>query len=499
MSKRIRTLGVIKRAYIAGFFAIATPVTTLCLSWSPSALAQEGEAVRQFGSAAGQIVNAAQDLAASGQFSGAISKLGEAIALPDLTPFERSTTYSILAQYKFEMDDMPGAISAFENAIKAGGLSSKESSDFERQIALLHIRNEQYVMGAAKLESWAQKTGARDPKTTEYIMQAWIQAERYQKALPWAEKWFSAAAPKERRHFDLMNFLLHNSNLNGRQADLIKQMIMRWPDDRSLWDSWISLLAQDGREKDAFEVNKMLYLSGNLTSESEIKKIVEYYQYYEMPFQAGQIMEKEMNAGRIQVNASNLVRLSELFRQAREYERALPILEKAAQASKTGKSWARYGEALYNEGQCESAETVLKTSMDLGYDRGKSWMFVANCWYERGQTEKRPVCHRGVVVDRDGNKKIKLNEQALASFRKVPTSAKTYGAAQKWIDFVTTENKSFDNRCEEEWNILIDLCMMKIESGYKMSIITGKFELAEEDQHCMEFKDMYDKKYRRSL
>lgn len=470
----------------------ATFVTTATFTVAAEAQAVEG---RQFGSAAGQMVNDAQTLAASNQFGAAIGKLNEAISLPDLNAYERSTIYSVMGQYYYQQDNTAQAISNFENAINAGGLLPNESDSLDGNIAQLMIGNGQYVQGAQRLEAWVRRTGNTDPKFNEYIMQAWVQSEQFNQALPYAEKWFNSANPKERKHFDLLNFIYNDLGMQGRQADIIKEMIVRWPDDQNLWDSWISLLANGGREKDAFEVNKMRYLAGAMTSENDIKKIVEYYQYYEMPFQAAVIFEREMNAGRISKNANNLVRLSELFRQAREYKRALPILEQAANASGLSKSWAQYGEALYNQGICNDAETALKKAMDLGYDRGKSWMLIANCRYEDGQKEERPSCEGTTPEQRLASAKVKKNELALAAFRKVPATARDYRSAQKWIDFVSNENKSYEFRCEEKAQLRKDLCMIKIENSYKLEIIRGAFILADDDQYCMEYKDEYDEKY----
>lgn len=484
----------IARFTAASLIALSASVVTTA-TFVASAQAQEPVEGRQFGSAAGQMVNDAQTLAQSDQFGAAISKLNEAIAIPNLNAYERSTVYTMLGHYYYEQDNVSQAIANNRNAINAGGLMPNENTSLEKNIAQLLIANGQYVEGAQALEAWVRKTGDRDPKNTTYIMQAWVQAEQYRQALPWAEQWFNAASPKERKHFDLLNFIYNDLGMQGRQADIIKEMIVRWPEDATLWENWISLLAQGGREQDAFEVNKMRYLAGTMTSESDIKKIVEYYQYYEMPFQAAVILEKEMNAQRVTQNADNLVRLSDLFRQAREYKRALPILKRAAESSGRSKSWANYGEALYQQGQCGEAETALRKAMDMGYDRGKSWMLIANCRYEEGQKEERPSCDGTTPEQRLASTKVKKNEAALEAFRKVPATARDYRSAQKWVDFVSGENRSFEFRCEEKAAIEKDLCMIKIENAYALEIIRGDWYLEDEDQKCMTFKAEYDELY----
>ena len=121
-------------------------------------------------------------------------------------------------------------------------------------------------------------------------------------------------------------------------------------------------------------------------------KIVQYYSFYDMPYHAAEILEREMNAGRITSSADKLVQLSDLFRQAREYRRAIPILERAAAQSGKAKLYADLGEALYNEGDCAKAEDAFTQAINKGYDRGKSWMLIATCRYEDAQKEDRAVC-----------------------------------------------------------------------------------------------------------
>ncbi len=454
---------------------------------------------RQFGTAAGQIVVEAQDLAKAKNYGAGAAKLEAAIQLDGLSPYERATIHGMLGSFYYELDDLASAISNFEQAILSGGLSAEETREFTKHKALLMIGSGDYQEGARLLQSVVATPTNPCGRHAEPIYQAYIKAEIYEDALPCAEAWFAAASPKERKHYDLLNFLYHHTDRQGQQADLLKQMIGRWPDDLPLWNNWVSLLAQAGRDEDAFEVKKLLYLAGRITEEAEIKKVVEYYQYYDMPYQAGRIMEMEMNAGRVAANGENLVRLSELFRQAREYERAIPVLKKAAEITGRGKTWAQYGEALYNEGRCEQAEAAFTRAIDLGYDRGKSWMFVGNCWYESGQLERRPECDGAIVKDRDNSRKIALNDKALSYFKKVPVTAKNAGAARKWTEFVTAENDSFDHYCAESEQLRIDLCFMKIESAYKMEIIRGEFYLAPKDQYCLAYKDEYDNRYRRGI
>ncbi|WP_427449864.1 hypothetical protein [Litorimonas sp. WD9-15] len=463
---------------------------------STAAFAQDAppEEGRQFDAKSGEAVNNAQTLASNGDNLGAVNALNQALTLPDLNPYEKSTMYQMLGQYSYELDRPGDAQRAFENAINAGGLLPNEVDNIKVVIAQLMIGNGQYVEGAQRLENYLNSGGQQKPQYIDLLVNAWVQAENYQRALPWAERWFNAASPKERKHFDLMNFLYNNLGMQGRQADIVKQMIGRWPEDKNLWDAWASMLANGGREQEAFEVTKMLYLGGALSTEQDLLKVVQYYSFYDMPYQAAEILEREMNANRIAKTPDKLKQLSGLFRQAREYKRAIPILEAAASQSGEAKLYADWGEALYNEGQCAASEKAFTEAINRGYDAGKSWMLIANCRYDTTSTMERLNCDMTPAQMAEAPI-TKARLSAVQAFERVPATSRERLNAQKWMKFIAAEKSAVDRRCEFEIGLERQLCYGKIEQAYKAEFLIGEFKL-DDAETCMPYKEDYDAEFR---
>jgi len=448
---------------------------------------------RQFSAAAGEKVNEALTLANSGQNQAAVNILQTTISQPDLNAYERSTIYQMLGQYSYELDRAVEAQQNFENAINAGGLLPKEIDNIRVVIAQLMIGNGQYQEGATRLENYLNSGGQQKPQYVDLLVNAWVQAENYSRALPWAEKWFNSASPKERKHFDLLNFLYNNLGMQGRQADIVKQMIGRWPEDKNLWDAWASMLANGGREQEAFEVTKMLYLGGALNKESDLLKVVQYYSFYDMPYQAAEILERELNANRIARTPDKLKQLSGLFRQAREYKRAIPILESAASQSGDAKLYADLGEALYNEGSCQKSETAFKEAINRGYDAGKSWMLIANCRYDQTNSLERLNCEMTDAQIAEAPI-TKARESAISAFGNVPSSSRENRNASKWVQFINAEKQAVERRCEFERNVERELCYQKIKQAYDAVIFTGGFKL--DDESCKAYVADYDAEFR---
>ena len=458
-----------------------------------AAVAQEADEGRQFDAKSGEAVNSALTQANAGDNQGAVNTLNSALNLPDLNAYERSTMYQMLGQYSYELDRPTDAQRFFESAINSGGLLPNEIDNIRVVIAQLMIGNGQYREGATRLENFLNSGGQEKPQYVELLTNAWVQAEDYRRALPWAEKWFNRASPKERRHFDLLNFLFNNLGMQGRQADIVKEMIGRWPEDKSLWDAWASMLANGGREQEAFEVTKMLYLGGALNTEADLLKVVQYYSFYEMPYQAAEILEREMQSNRISTTPEKLKQLSGLFRQAREYKRAIPILENAASQSGEAKLYADLGEALYNEGSCQKSENAFKEAINRGYDKGKSWMLIANCRYDQTNSLERLNCEMSDTQMAEAPI-TKARASAVEAFERVPGNSRERSNASKWIQFISAERDAVDRRCIFERNVERDLCYQKIKQAYAAEIFTGGFKL--DDQNCTKFKADYDAEFR---
>lgn len=213
---------------------------TLYVSHAPHILAQselKAEAPdqsRQFSEESGEIVLRGQDFLARGQYESALNTLSESLSLGDLNPYEQSIIYQMQGSCFYELDQYEEAITAFENAIRAGGLLKNERRALEFNIAQLLIASDHFEKGALLIEKWHRNGGQLKKGHIEMLWQAWSQARRYDRALPWAELWFNNANPKTRKHFDTLNFFYHNLGMPEKRIAIIEQMIENWPEDKQL-------------------------------------------------------------------------------------------------------------------------------------------------------------------------------------------------------------------------------------------------------------------------
>ncbi|NNC37784.1 MAG: hypothetical protein HKO02_10035 [Hyphomonadaceae bacterium] len=225
------------RKLIMGFVAVLAVVSIHpTQAWAQNSADEK----RQFGSEAGKIVLEGQRLQSEDKYEAAVNKLSEALSLDGLSPYERSIIYQMQGSCFYELNQYALSIDAFEKALVANGLNDRQSRALEFNIAQLLIANEQFEKGALLIEKWHRDGGVFKKGHLEMLWQAWAQAGKYNRALPWAERWFDGAGTKSRKHFNTLNFLYNTLDMRQKQIGIIEQMIEQWPEDKTLKDALVS-------------------------------------------------------------------------------------------------------------------------------------------------------------------------------------------------------------------------------------------------------------------
>ncbi len=291
------------------------------------------------------------------------------------------------------------------------------------------------------------------------LSQAYAQAERFSEGLRYAQHQFDNASPRERRNYDMLLLYFQQLERTQDQLRLITQMVERWPGERNIWTSLVALMAQTNNESGAFEANKLMYLNGMLNDERELVRLAQYYRYFEYPYRGAVILEREMNAGRVSRNRDNLETLANMWRQAREYERAIPVLEAVAQQG-DGTDYLRLGEAYYNENRLAEAESAFETALARGglTRPGNTQALLGTTRYEQGKTQS-----------------------ALQAFRGCSQYSYSRRTCNGWVTFIQNELAAAIRRQEIELRVATEECRITITAALQNITIVGDLSNFDEE------------------
>jgi len=350
---------------------------------------EEGDENRVFSAKVGEIVLRAQEAMTAEDNVLATQELNTALAERNVSPYELGIILHMRGALKYGDDDLDGALADWTRSLAEGDHKFAERLSLMYNVAQLHLVNENYRVAIQQLEEWIVLGGEATDKVHLNLVAAYVETNDYRNALRHARLAYQKAEPREKRHYDTLNYLYAELNMPIERAELLSEMVELFPEERAIWLSIAALHAEGGRLRKAFEINKIVYLNGMYTEEREIMRVIDYYSYYEVPFRGAVILEREMNRGRIARTRDNYEKLGRLYRQANEFARAIPALEAAASMAPSGEAYRTLGEAHYAEGQLQQAERALVRALNRGGldDAGDAWVVLGNVRYERGNRE----------------------------------------------------------------------------------------------------------------
>jgi tetratricopeptide (TPR) repeat protein len=358
---------VVMTGLIAAIFLVIS--TAAAKSQDPPADGQT------FSASVGQRVVELIGLEAEEEWSEAISGYTALLAGSRLSDFERASILKIRGAAQYQLGQITATVSDWRSALQIQALSAEDTNTLRLNTGQLLMGEGEIGAGIELIQLALSEGVTLSADIAMRLAQGYAQLEEYGPGLGFAQQAFDLAEPRLQRHYSMLLYYFQTLEMEPEQLELIAEMVAQWPQEKRYWTSYASLLARAGREEEAFQVNVIMYLDGMLTSSAEIVRLAQYYSFYEYPFRGGAILERELNAGRVDPTPVNYALLANTWRQAREWERALPVLQRVATMTGTGPDYVKLGEAHYQAGQYQEAEAVFVqalTRSDL--DRpGDTW------------------------------------------------------------------------------------------------------------------------------
>lgn len=348
--------------------------------------AAQGCEVEEFGSENGQLyLDAENELTVNDNPNAALAALNK-LRAKDLNCYEEGAALGLSAQIKIANDDYLGAAQDLETSLSKGYIKGDSAKNTMLSLSQIYFAEQQLPRGLEWMNKWIAAGGTpnRDQKWTLAVV--YHQLDRFQEALPWAEQVFAAdGAGASESVYNFLILLYDKTGQLGKKAALLETLLERDPSNRQLWDAISGDYYRADNLRKAFEVQKAMYLGGILTKEEELERVVQFYNQFDVPYEAARVLEKEMNAGRISKNYENLELLANLYQVAREHEKAIPVIREAASINNSGAMYERLGRSYADLQQWEESEAALTQALQAGglKNSGLAWVQIGQSRYER--------------------------------------------------------------------------------------------------------------------
>ncbi|MEO1039670.1 MAG: M56 family metallopeptidase [Pseudomonadota bacterium] len=185
--------------------------------WAGLIAAQAGAApARELPAEVGDALAEAMSRADADDPAGALAILDALATRHRLDAYSASVVHQVRAMSLFAMDDIQGAIDAFDRVLATDALTEQERGVMLVNIAQLHFALDQQDQGFSRMDEFLASGGALSPRLAQMLAQAYARAERFQDGFSYVEDFMQAVETPSASDVEL--YILYLERL-GRTAE----------------------------------------------------------------------------------------------------------------------------------------------------------------------------------------------------------------------------------------------------------------------------------------
>lgn len=402
-----------------------------CLAVAPVTLGQEEEEEKKstlMSERAFKRLSQAHEALGDQRYGDAIAKLQSMENGMKLSDYERALVLQTYGFVYAQQENYPRAIEYFEQSLATDALPRTAAQGMLYSLAGLYASQQQWQKSIDTMERWLPNEPDPPPDAFILIASAYAEMNRYREALPWVDKAIAKAPKPKENWYQLKAAIQFELKQFRGAAKTCRTMVGLWPEKKTYWEMLAGAYQENGDDFDAMAALELAYRQGILVEERQIKNLVRMKMYLEVPYQAAELMEKELASGRVERSQKNLELLLAAWEAAREFDKAIGVIDQIAPMTGDGKYYWRKAQLFAERNQWDQVVSSAEDALARGglKDTGKVHLLV-------GMAE----------IEQD-----KLNA-AEAAFKRAQTQGgKTAEQAGAWLEFIKDRRASMASRDE---------------------------------------------------
>jgi tetratricopeptide (TPR) repeat protein len=366
-------------------------------------------------------LTAIHELYEAGEIDDALRRL-EGLQNQRLSVYEATLLQQYFGFCYLQEGDVEGAIEAFERTVSLDGLPNVGQQAMRYSLAGLYSAEGQFEQTIATMSTWYAY--AEEPVDADKYMltgSSYAQLSQYADAVPYVEKAIGRSEEPNESWYTL-ELSLHFELMDYRSAaDHLREMVVIWPDNASYWEMLASAYLELQDDTNALATLMVAYENGLVEEEARLLNLIRLNLFLDVSYQAGLILEAGLADGSITTTQGNLELLLSAWTSAREFDRALDVIDRLAPLTDSGDYYLQKAQLLNERARWADVIEAADSALEMGGfdDVGSTLVLKGMAQAELGQYES-----------------------ALVTFEQ---ARGLDPAAEAWIDYVTDRRRAAVN------------------------------------------------------
>jgi tetratricopeptide (TPR) repeat protein len=405
-----------------------------CLAWSAMGQAAGNEALlnrqpkeieeRSPGTMSDRIYKRlakSQELMSEEKYAEAIELLDKLESVSERDPFALAQIMQTKGYTYAQQDQFEKAAAAFEKSLDQKALPMQPTLSTMYSLAQVYVAIEQYRKGIPLLQDYLFNKDPANPDAHFFYGQLLAQIDARSAAIEQVEKAISLTKSPKESWYRLLAALYYESKNYAKAAEAVEHLVRIEPDKEEYWKQLSSIYVADNQDKKALATLEVAYKKGFLREEKDMLQLVRLSLFIEVPYKAGIYLQGALKDGIVSKTRKHFELLADAWIQARELDRALEALSRAAPLAEDGSVYVRQGQIfLERERWKESVKAVEAGLAKGGLDKpGLAYVALGIARYKLGQ-----------------------KDESLAAFQKAKKYPRQKNQATEWINHLSAETAS---------------------------------------------------------
>lgn len=356
--------------------------------------------------------------------------------IDDYNAYEQAQIYNFLANVHFQLDNIERTIEAFEQVVsKSPKIPSGMETSTWQVLGKLHMQEENFEEAVEAFERWTELVTSIDPDQYYVFSLLFYQMDELDRALVHANEAVRLAEEDgkipEENWYAMQRQLYFEREDYENTAKVLEKMVRDYP-KISTWRQLSDIYSLLERHDDRLHSLELVYMLDGLEKENILISLASLFLDREVPYKAAKVLDKGIYEDEyIEPTSKNLELLANSWSLARETDKAMEEMEKAAEKSDEGNLFARLSALYMLEERYEDSLDAGEEALDKGVDRSDQ------------------------VYLRMGTAYVNMGEydQAIETLEEAAKDKRSQEAAKQWIEYAKREQKREEDLEKEKERI----------------------------------------------
>ena len=318
--------------------------------------------VRQFSYNVNKKFESVSDRFGNGELDDAFSTL-ESMLEWNISDYERAVVYQFMGFIFVQQDKIDEAIEVFKRIVDMNVLSNTQHQSTVFNLASLYGSREEWDLTIETLMQFYEYE--REPVAESYIMTgiAYFQKGEPLNALPYIHIANQKSLKPKESWLQLELAILFINQRYDEAIEVVNKLSTYWPEKEKYWETMAGTYMEMQKDADALAALNLGYKNDAISKAETLENLARLNLYLEIPYQAAILIEKNIQEGNIENSEKNLRLLLGAWTAAREFNKAIEVIDVLAPITGEGKLYIQKAMLLNENGDWEGVQDATAKAL----------------------------------------------------------------------------------------------------------------------------------------